>query len=529
MDSVVARAKYTQQVIKEYKHNPLIEALPPIFSKQEVIELLSYFPHFDEAERLLDGQYRIHLIQRIFNIFQVLPLHLDVESRISRMIRQGYLGRNPLSPSYAKSLICGHEDIKNPKKDWKNSSLPTGLTFIGPSGCGKTSTITRILELYPQTIVHSNYSGKDFNFTQLVWLKLECPFDGSVKGLVNSFFLAIDSIYSTKYFEKYGQSNKLSVNTLMPIMTQICNSISLGLLCIDEIQHLNLRGTGSKLMLNFFTTLSNMMGIPLVLIGTPSAMPVLQSQFRQARRGSGQGDLIAQRMEKDEFWVLFLETLFEYQWIQKPVELSQELVDVMYEESQGIIDICLKLYAISQVKAIVKRSETITVSLIKQVAKENFKLVQPMISALKSGNIETIAQYEDIYIPFNEIVEEEKVKLEKNTFLQSMKKNEPTLNKKRLKEEANFRLNILGISKENAQKAINKVYEEMKHTDLNELVKDAFQFAMVATNSTLNEPITNDRSPSDLRSIIEKGKAIGESEYESLKKSGIIKVIEEVI
>lgn len=125
-------AYYHEQVVKEYKGNPLIEALPPIFSKQEVVEKLSYYPSFDENERQLDSHYRFHIIQRLFSLFQVLPYHLDLESRLSRILRQGYLARNPFSPSYATSLIQGHEHIKNTiDQDWFNRSIPKGFTIIG--------------------------------------------------------------------------------------------------------------------------------------------------------------------------------------------------------------------------------------------------------------------------------------------------------------------------------------------------------------------------------------------------------------
>ncbi len=40
--------------------------------------------------------------------------------------------------------------------------------------------------------------------------------------------------------------------------------------------------------------------------------------------------------------------------------------------------------------------EEITPKLIRYIAKENLKLVKPMLDALKNGNIAKIAQYEDI-------------------------------------------------------------------------------------------------------------------------------------
>lgn len=529
-NSKFTKADYSEQIIKDYQNNPLIEALPPVLSKKEVIEKLIFYPYFDESERQLDSHYRLHLVQRVFSIFQVLPYHFDIEGRISRLIRQGYLSRNPLSSSYSATLVSGHKNITSPvDQSWFNDSIPRGFTIIGPSGIGKSTAIAKILNQFPQVIIHSTYQNQDFNFTQLVWLRLECPHDGSVKGLVNQFFISVDRLLGTNYFEKYGRSNKLSVNTLMPLMTQICSSIGLGLLVIDEIQHLSLRGTGSKLMLNFFTTLSNSIGIPLVLIGTPSAMGVLQREFRQARRGSGQGDLVIDRLEKDEYWNLFLEGIWEYQWVKVPVGLSNEMIDVMYEESQGIIDIALKLFALAQIRAISTNKEILSVPLIKQVAKDNLKLVQPMLAALKSGDIKKISQYEDIYFPFEEAFEKEKIRMEKNNLIEVMKqKQESKSDLFQLKEEALFRLNLLGLSKENAKKSINEVIKSNSFNDLQELVKIAYQYSI--QNEVPNEISTNKlKSDRDLRTIVKNGKEKGCSAYQSLKEAGVIKTIGEAI
>ncbi|AIF42155.1 ATP-binding protein [Virgibacillus sp. SK37] len=522
-------AYYQKQFVKEYQNNPLIESLPPILSKQEVIEKLSYYPHFDESERQLDSQYRFHIIQRLFSLFQVLPFHIDLESRLSRLLRQGYVGRNPFSPTYASSLIGGHENIQNQvNQSWFNNSIPKGLTIIGPSGTGKSSAIAKAFEQLPQIIVHSEFKGRRFDHTQLVWLRLECSHDGSVKGLVNQLFITIDGLLGTNYFEKFGRSNRLSVNTLMPIATQILNSIFAGILCIDEVQHLSLRGVGSKQMLNFFTTLSNMIGIPIVLIGTPSAMNVLQREFRQARRGSGQGDLIMDRMANDEYWRLFLESMWEYQWVRNPVELTDEFVEIMYEESQGIIDICLKLFSLSQIRAISSGSESLSAPLIKQVARDHLKLVQPMLKALKSGDINKIAQYEDIYFPFHEAVERERIDLEKNDFIKAIKNKQKSIDDTKLREEALFRLNLLGLSKEKGKQAINEVCKATTFTDLQELVKSAYQYSVQITveNKGTKETLVNPEN--DLRTIVKEGKEKGLSAYASLKESGFIRRVKEV-
>ena len=55
-------------------------------------------------------------------------------------------------------------------------------------------------------------------------------------------------------------------------MRQISNHHAIGLLVIDEIQHLSVnKSGGAEKMLNFFVTLVNTVGLPVVMVGTPKA------------------------------------------------------------------------------------------------------------------------------------------------------------------------------------------------------------------------------------------------------------------
>ena len=51
-------------------------------------------------------------------------------------------------------------------------------------------------------------------------------------------------------------------------MSQIANVHAIGVLIIDEIQHLSMSKSGGvEKMLNFFVTLVNVIGLPVVMIG----------------------------------------------------------------------------------------------------------------------------------------------------------------------------------------------------------------------------------------------------------------------
>lgn len=530
-------AEYKEQMIEEYRGNPFIEALPPIYSKDEVVDKLVVYPNYNSKERMLDSHLRVHMVQRLFQCFQPLQVHLDLESRISRVIRQGYLARNPFRPEYAASLQDGYRMIQNLNLDLCSNkrfrTTAAGFTIIGVSGMGKTTAVNRILATMPQIIVHSQYRGVKFSMCQLVWLKLDCPYDGSIKGLCMEFFSKVDSLLGTNYYKKHV-SGRHTVDSMLSIMSQVARHTGLGMLVIDEIQHLKqAKSGGSEKMLNFFVTLVNTIGVPVVLIGTTKAMSVLQSEFRQARRGAGQGDMVWERLKKDSNWDLLMGALWDYQWTKKEVPFTPEISDIMYEESQGIIDIAVKLYAMAQIKAIYSGIEEVNAGLIKQVAQENLKLVQPMLEALKSGDMRRISQFEDIStVDFEEFISSERPKYSSGDKIQELlikkkqKENADTLS---LKERAVLKLLDLDIDPQKAQKVVEKIItQEGDSISVSELVIKAVQILIgtAGKKTSVKKNRTEFRDENDLRVIVEEGKMKQMSAYEALRAKGIIKTVE---
>jgi hypothetical protein len=390
-------AEYTTTPIPRYQGNPLIEALPSILSHSQISNALAYYPPYDKDQRALPAEHRIYMIHTVLDLFVPLPEHIDLAERISCLIREGYTSRNPIVAEYWQTFRSrvnagGHEQGVR----LRVRSSATGMTILGVSGGGKTTATEACVNLFPQLIQHSQYRGRPFTWTQLVWLKLQCPFDGSTKGLCMNFFQAVDNLVGTRHEQNYARSRP-STDELIPGMQRVASLHSLGLLIIDEIQHLDQsRSGGSERMLNFFTQLVNTIGVPVIFIGTPKAKAVLSREFRQSRRGTGEGDFVWDRLKREEKWRYFVESLWPYQYLRTATLLSAELLEVLYDECQGIVDIAIKLFMLSQVRAIHSGKEALTSAIIRSVARDSFRTIQPALHALRSGDHEALQLFEDI-------------------------------------------------------------------------------------------------------------------------------------
>ncbi|WP_405026487.1 ATP-binding protein [Lysinibacillus boronitolerans] len=390
-------ASYNEFPLEEYNNNPFIQTLPPLMDKQTIIKKLMLPIPFKEEERNLDSSYRLHMVYRLYKLFQPLPIHIDIWNMVFSLIYQGYVARNPFDADYrryvnqtGKQIINRTFDI-NTRTNFRTTA--SCATLIGYSGMGKSSSTNRILSQIPQVIVHNRYNGQHFNQIQLTHLTLQTPHNSSLKSLTLQFFMKVDELLGTNTFQKHVSRN-LSTDAMLPLMGQVAQNLGIGLLCLDEIQHIQPRGL--QQMMNYFVTLMNSFGVPILFIGTPASYAIFQQEFRISRRVSGNGQILWNNMGDNKEFRFFLESIWKYQWNRKVVPLTEEMVKVFYEETQGISDLILKLFINVQKECITNGKEEFTVGMVKKVAKEQFKLMKPMIEAIKSKNPYKIAQFEDL-------------------------------------------------------------------------------------------------------------------------------------
>ncbi len=405
-------AIYKDPGIERYRGNPFIEALTPIMSVEQIRKRLTGKVKYNPQDVFSNARERAHEVSALLDdFFQPIANHLQLEEKISIMIRGGYVGRNLADGSLNTHMQNGYERIMSGELDSfrfaQTNSTAKSLSLIGCSGSGKSTTINRILATYPQVIYHERH-----NYIQLSYLKIECPHDGSLKSLCLNFFRELDQVLHTNYEDKYAKKRHRT-EVLLALMSQAATQKAIGILVIDEIQRLSQRRSGGKeKMLEFFVALVNVIGVPVVMVGTPKARPIFELELQSGRRSAGFGSLFWQPMRAEKpskdrktgelrktEWIAFSDKLWRYQWLLKREEvLTDEIRECWYDLSQGVLDIVVKLFVLAQLRAIATGVERLTVNLLKQVYHEELKPVHPMLAALRSGDVELIAKYSDLQL-----------------------------------------------------------------------------------------------------------------------------------
>lgn len=400
-------AKYQEQKISDYAGNPLIEALPPILeTEDDVIDAFYHFPLISDEEKKLSPRVKSHILWRVKSFLQPLPAHIRLEAIVSTLIRNSYKSRNPLDAQYKKKMQvlnqmkslkeCTVDDLEIAYQGVSNTAECAIIN--GVSGAGKTTAINRTLNLYPQVIRHSSYKGNLFTRTQIVWLKVDCPYDGNFSTLCRSVFKEIDKLTGERWLEKYGYLTRSTSTMLMHLTTLLIN-YNVGVLVIDEIQHLSKLKNEAVDMLDFLVTLTNMFSVPMIFIGTSKARNLFQHNFRLARRVQSGGYIEMGPLKKGSVeWNTLLESLWDFNVLDEETELDDKLRDIFYDQCQGVISLAVMLFMCAQSRALLHQMKKLTPVIIKEAAINDLKFTQPMIAALRSGDPLKIAEFDDISI-----------------------------------------------------------------------------------------------------------------------------------
>jgi len=238
--------------------------------------------------------------------------------------------------------------------------------ILGVPGVGKSSTIQRCLELAPQVIEHTEFIGQPFFCKQVLYLRVQCPSDCSVKTLVMNLVSALDAAIGTNYLQRLSSLRSAAVSALATQVKILCMTHHVGLLIVDEVQNAveTARKTRqTKPLMKFFVELSNDTATGIYFVGTPAAEEFFVSGEHLKRRTRG---LRLLPLRPDGTYRAFLKAIWPYQYTAQAAPLTDKLANKLYDASGGIPAYIIKIFQEAQVQALLQSSSQISEKIMQQ-------------------------------------------------------------------------------------------------------------------------------------------------------------------
>ena len=345
----------------------LIEKMPQMLSGKELYEKLADIPVYDETIREKSQTERLMALSTLYDIYLPSEMSVEIYSKLYLAllrslqkkgthvaVQQSYQNHKIIIQRESRGIIGGSDSF----------------SVVGCSGIGKSSAINRAISIITE---NKMIEIENLPVRIIPCLIVQCPFDASVKSLLLEILRKSDELLETN---NYGNALKARATTdvLIGIVAQVALQ-HLGMLVVDEIQNCVVARNG-KYLVAMLTQLINTSGISIGLIGTPETTSLLETAFQLARRSLG---LQYNALDNDEYFKGFCELLYRYQYVQKHTEITSQIIDWLYEHSDGVTYVVISLIHDAQEIAILTGYEVLDVVILNQAYNQRLQLLHDFI------------------------------------------------------------------------------------------------------------------------------------------------------
>ncbi|CAN7570558.1 ATP-binding protein [Acidovorax sp. LjRoot129] len=338
---------------------------------------------------------------------------LQLFESIDMMIRQNYHHLHPSSAS-TWSKISGE-----PVQFQLPLNAPAfGAAVEGVSGSGKTQAIRRCLGRYPQQVIkHPSFFRMTNGLQQVVWISLDVPASGKATDLAAALMTAWKKVTGSTRFDKTLSGDWRNGMQMLEEWRQVASTHFLGLLHLDEIQNFfklstldrrRRRKVGEEppelsivedQCIKWILTLMNTWQIPLLVSGTPDGISALTKRLSNAERIVTSGYHAFKHftdVEDPVFRQQFLPRLGVYQYVARPLPISDELAVVIMDKTAGVQRLIIALWVAAHRVAFERKEDDLRLDDFRVAADTYLAPVGPAVDALRSQDPKRMGRYEDL-------------------------------------------------------------------------------------------------------------------------------------
>ncbi len=345
----------------------IIRILPSMKSGDDLLSSMEVLPEYDDMIRTADVPVRLMALSDLYRIYVPSQMSLEIYSKMYLALLRS------LQKKGTKMAVQQRNQNHKAVLQQEYSGIMGGsdsFTIIGASGIGKSSAISRAITL----ITENRVIEVENPYTKIIpCICVQCPFDSSVKGMLLEILRKVDEMIDSKYYE-----NALRARTTTDMLIGNVSQVALnhiGLLVVDEIQNV-CNSKNGKSLVGMLTQLINNSGISICMVGTPESAVFFEQAMQLARRSLG---LRYDVMEYGTDFRNFCEIVFSYQYVKQKTEITDGIMEWLYEHTSGNVSVVVSLIHDAQEIAILSGKEVLNLEALNEAYQQRLSMLHGFI------------------------------------------------------------------------------------------------------------------------------------------------------
>ena len=341
----------------------MVKCMPQMLSGQELMEQMAEYPVYPADIRERGSAERLVALTDIYDLY--IPSQMSVE--IYHKLYMGIL--RSLQKKESMQAVCQQYENRKGIRGKRCQGIIGGadsFTILGQSGIGKSSAVFRAIGL----ITEKEVLEMERPYCRIApCIVVQCPFDSSVKGLLLEILRRVDEVLDSHYYTQAVRA-RATTDMLIGSVSQVALN-HIGLLVVDEIQNVANSRNGKSLV-GMLTQLINNSGISICMVGTPDSIPFFEQALQLARRSLG---LQYGTMEFGKGFCEVCRRIFTYQYTKEGMELTETVLEWLYEHCGGNLSILVSIFRDAQETAILEGRDILDMEALERAYKTRMTML----------------------------------------------------------------------------------------------------------------------------------------------------------
>lgn len=341
----------------------MVKCMPQMLSGQELMEQMAEYPVYPADIRERGSAERLVALTDIYDLY--IPSQMSVE--IYHKLYMGIL--RSLQKKESMQAVCQQYENRKGIRGKRCQGIIGGadsFTILGQSGIGKSSAVFRAIGL----ITEKEVLEMERPYCRIApCIVVQCPFDSSVKGLLLEILRRVDEVLDSHYYTQAVRA-RATTDMLIGSVSQVALN-HIGLLVVDEIQNVANSRNGKSLV-GMLTQLINNSGISICMVGTPESIPFFEQALQLARRSLG---LQYGTMEFGKGFCEVCRRIFTYQYTKEGMELTETVLEWLYEHCGGNLSILVSIFHDAQETAILEGRDILDMEALERAYKTRMAML----------------------------------------------------------------------------------------------------------------------------------------------------------